>query len=92
MTDGIRQSRVRPSKATIRVDAAIASCYRKMRWGVKLAMLRQELEARFGADQVLFHTTSADGVWVGKGMVMAEFRYAAISETDRARVRYEVRP
>ena len=73
----IAASRLRPSKGTIVVDDAIDSCYAGMGWRVKLVMLREQLQGRFGASTVELHTTSSAGLWIGKGKVRAEFRYVA---------------
>lgn len=73
----IATSRLRPRQGTIVVDHAIESCYAGMAWRVKLVMLREQLQGRFGASSVVLHTTSSAGLWIGKGKVRAEFRYAA---------------
>lgn len=68
---------LRPHRGTIDVDAALDACYAGMAWRVRLVILRELLERRFGASSVALSTTSSAGLWVGKGKVVAQFHYAS---------------
>lgn len=72
----IEASRLRPASGVIDINAALEACYAGMSFRVRMVLLRDQLQERYGAKAVLFHTIGRNGKRVGQGKVRAEFRYS----------------